>query len=292
MDYLLLILSIFILFSQTISYKEFNRSFMKNLASYFLFNFSYFSLIVLVLLVFNREFEALSLLTIVLGILFGPLFILTMLFYMKAMENGPLAYSSLLFSFGIVVPVIVGIFFWHEPALPIQIIGLILLLLTLVISNQQKSPTQATFSLRWLLFALGSMLGNGGLMTILKAHQMVMPGREVEEFIILAFGFAAILSFLIFFYRFRRKKEPVVHMHSRRLAIIILAAGLATAFGNLITVSLSARLPAIILFPTLNGGIVILATLFAVIVYRERLTRYSAAGLILGLTALVMISIR
>lgn len=292
MDYLLLILTVFILFVQTISYKEFNRSFMKNLASYFLFNFCYFSLIVLVLLIFNREFEAPSQLSIVLGLLFGSIFILTMLVYMKAMENGPLAYSSLLFSFGVVVPVIFGIFFWHEPVKPIQIAGLVLLLLTLVISNRQKTSAQASVSLRWLLFAIGSMLGNGGLMTIFKAHQMAIPGQEIEEFLILAFGFAAILSFLIFFYRHKQKKEQVAHMRSRRLAINVLAVGLATAFGNLIAVSLSGRLPAIIQFPTMNGGIVILATLSAVIVYRERMTRYSAAGLILGLTALVMISIR
>jgi drug/metabolite transporter (DMT)-like permease len=292
MDYLLLILTIIIFFVQTISFKEFNRSFMKNLASYFLFNSGYFSLVVLVLLLLNREFETTNQLTIILGLSFGSLFILTMLLYMKAMENGPLSYTSLLYSFGIVVPVIFGIFFWREPALPVQIIGLVLLLLTLVISNRQKTASPASVSLRWLLYSICAMLGNGGLMTILKAHQMVMPGQQVEEFLVLAFGFAALLSFLIFFYRNTRKKEPVIHMRSRRLALVLLAAGLSTALGNQISVSISGRMPAIIQFPTMNGGIVILATLYAVIVYRERMTRYSTSGLLIGLTALVMISLR
>ncbi len=292
MDYLLLIVAIVIFFIQTISFKEFNRSYMKNLASYFLFNAGYFSLVVLLLLAFNRQFEALSPMTWLLGLLFGSLFIITMLVYMKAMENGPLAYSSLLFSFGIVVPVIVGIFFWQEPARLIQIAGLVLLLLTLVISSRQKSSAQSPVSLRWLLFAALSMLGNGLLMTVSKAHQMIMPGREVEEFLILAFGSAALFSLMLFIYRHKGKKDPVPHMRSHRLVLIMLAAGLTTAFGNQIALSLSGRLPAIIQFPTMNGGTVILATLFAVIVYRERMTRSSAAGLVLGLAALVMLSLR
>jgi hypothetical protein len=78
---------------------------------------------------------------------------------------------------------------------------------------------------------------------------------------------------MLFIYRHKGKKDPVPHMRSHRLVLIMLAAGLTTAFGNQIALSLSGRLPAIIQFPTMNGGTVILATLFAVIVYRERMTR-------------------
>lgn len=292
MDYLLLLMAILLFSIQTISFKEFNRSFMKNLNNYFLFNFSYFSLVVLILLAFNREFEGLSPITLVLGLSFAAVFILTMLLYMKAMENGPLAYSSLLFSFGIVVPVIFGIFFWQEAALLIQIGGLLLLLLTLVISNRQEGSAGKPVSLRWFVFAGTAMLGNGALMTLSKAHQMAMPGQEVEEFLILAFAAAAVFSLLIFFFRQRRNKEALVHLRSQRLGLLVLVAAFTTAFGNQIQLTLSGRLPAIIQFPMVNGGTVIMATIFAVLLYREKLTRSSTVGLVLGLAALVMLSQR
>lgn len=293
MDYFLLLFIVVIFFIQTISFKEFNRSFMKNLGSYFLFNSIYFSLIVLLYLATNREFEALSPLTIHLGLMFGVLFFCAVLVYMKAMENGPLSYSSLLFSFGLLVPIIFGVFFWHEPVSPIQLVGLTLLLLTLLIGNRSAagSDTQR-LSMRWFIFAIAAMLGNGSLMTISKAQQMALTGQEIEEFLILAFGTSAMLSFLLFLYRHYRLKESVSHFRSRRLYLLVLVTGISTAVGNQIALYLTGRLPAIVQFPTLSGGIVIMATLYSVVVYRERLTRSNVTGLILGLVALVLLSLR
>lgn len=295
MDYALLILTIIIFAVQTICFKEFNRLFMKNLASYFLFNTLYFSLVILIYLAVNRQVEPLSSLTTILALIFGVLFTVTILMLMKAMEKGPLSYSSLIFSLGLLVPVIFGALFWKEGISIPQIFGLLMLLLTLIMgsrpTNRVDEP-KAKVNLQWLIIVIASLLGNGMLMTVSKSQQMVIPGQEIEEFLILGFGTSAVLSLILFLYHRIRRGEKVGHMKSWLLFMLVIVAGVTTASGNQIALYLSGRMPAIIQYPSVSGGIVLFSTITAVLFYKERLTRTKVIGLITGLAALVLLSLR
>ena len=295
MDYALLILTIFIFAVQTICFKEFNRLFMKNLASYFLFNTLYFSLVIMIYLAVNRQVEPLSSLTTILALIFGVLFTVTILMLMKAMEKGPLSYSSLIFSLGLLVPVIFGALFWKEGISIPQIFGLLMLLLTLIMgsrpTNRVDEP-KAKVNLQWLIIVIASLLGNGMLMTVSKSQQMVIPGQEIEEFLILGFGTSAVLSLILFLYHRFRRGEKVGHMKSWLLVMLVIVAGVTTASGNQIALYLSGRMPAIIQYPSISGGIVLFSTISAVLFYKERLTRTKVIGLITGLAALVLLSLR
>lgn len=295
MDYALLVLTVICFSIQTISFKEFNRRYMKNLASYFLFNTIYFSVIVLIYLAVNREAEPLSTVTVILAVAFGVLFMLTILLYMKAMELGPLSYSSMISSMGLLVPVVFGTFFWQETISILQLFGLLMLFITLILGSRssgglddQKSKT----NMRWLIFIIANLFGNGAIMTVSKAQQMIMPGREIEEFLIIAFGTAAILSFLLFLYRRFRLGERIGHLKQGPFVVLVLVTSTTTAFGNQIGLYLSGRIPAIIQFPSVSGGIVLMSTLFAVLFYKEHLTRTKILGLLSGLAALVLLSLR
>lgn len=296
MEYALLILNIVVFTIQTISFKEFNRSWMKNLDSYFLFNFLYFSLTVLVFVVFNRVAEPIQLTTAIMAVAFGVVFILTILFYMKAMELGPLSFSALIFSLALLIPIVVGTVFWHEPVSPLQIAGLVLLIVTIMLASRSPADEHKKASPRWLLFCLAASLGNGTLMSLAKTQQMLYPGREIEEFLILAFGLAAILSLVIFFSRrlgSRKKPKPsVIYLRKTAFAGLVLVAGLTTGFGNLTSLMLSGRIPAILQYPTVSGGIIIFSSALSIVLFKERLTRSGSFGLVLGLGALVLLSIR
>ena len=295
MDYALLILAILIFTVQTYSFKEFNRRYMKNLASYFLFNAIYFCIVVLIFLVVNRDVEPISPITFILALVFGVLFILTILLYMKAMEYGPLSYSTLIFSLGLLVPVLYGALFWQERISIPQIFGLLLLLLTLLMGSRPVSridDPKSRINLRWVIMVILALAGNGVLMTTSKSQQMLMPGREIEEFLILSFGTSAVLSLILFLIRHFRHGESVSHLRKWPFLILVVIASVTTAAGNLIALYLSGRMPAIIQYPSVSGGMVLLSTIMAVLLYKERLTRNKMLGLLTGLAALVMLSLR
>jgi drug/metabolite transporter (DMT)-like permease len=274
---------------QTLCFKSFNRGYMKNLAGYFLFNTLYFAVVVAVLAPFGLDFSGLHARTVALAAVFGLVFIASILCYMKAMESGPLSLSSLAFSFGLLVPILAGAALWNERLSLLQGAGLLLLLFTFYLGAGSPGAESKKVNVRWLVCSVLALVGNGTLMALLKAHQSALPGREVHEFLVLAFGTAALLSLVLFLLRRFRYKETAAGLKSGAFALLALGTGATTAFGNLVSLVLSGRVPAYVQFPVINGGVVFVSSVLSVLVFKEKLTRRAWAGLALGLAALVMI---
>lgn len=288
MNSIALLVAILLFTSQTVCFKMFNRTYMKNLASYFLFNFSYFSLAVLVFLIIGgipRYFEPYTLL---LGISFGVTFVFAIFSYMKAMETGPLSYSSLFFAFGLLIPIVFGTFFWNEKISIAQVFSLALLLVTFYLCAGASGNTKSGLKLRWALFCFFAFLGNGALMTLAKEHQILLPGKQVGEFLTVSFGTAALLSLLLFILAYLRK-QSISHLKGRSFLLIMIGAGVTTALGNQVALYLNSRIPSILQFPTINGSVVILSTIVSSLIFGEKLTGKGKLGLGLGIVALVLL---
>lgn len=293
MNYILILCTICILTIQTLCFKEFNRSFMKNVSSYFLFNFMFFSVVVTVFVVSGVSIWGYDPATLGLGALFGVLFIVAIFCYMKAMENGPLSFTILFNSFGILIPVLSGVLFWNEPINAVQVVGLLLLFTTFYLGSGSGSAPgeKQSMNLKWLFFCIISFIGNGMIMTVTKWHQIVLPGRENKEFLVMAFGTAAVLSLLLFLFSYFTKKQVITHLRNRRLAMIVIVTGITTAFGNQLIVYLASRIPSVLQFPAINGGIVIMTTVVSALLFKDRLTRNGVIGMNLGIVSLVLLSL-
>jgi len=294
MNYFLILIAAILFTVQTLCFKEFNKRYMKNIASYFLFNFLYFSVVAIILIVAAGGVHPLHAPTVYLGVTFGTIFIFAILSYMKAMESGPLSYATLFFSFGILVPTLVGLVFWNEKMGLIQVGGLLLLLVTLYIMNAPSAGENKKVNTKWLIFSIVAFLTNGSLMTIMKEHQVLLPGKEAKEFLFLSFGTAAVLSILIFsWYQLHNKREAVVsHLKGSFFWMMVLGTGMTTAFGNLLGMILANRIPAVLQFPTINGTVILLTTIASMIIYKEKATKKGIFGLSLGIFAIILLSLK
>jgi len=288
--YLLLFGAILLFALQTICFKEFSHRFMKNKADYFFFSGLYFLIVVVLLLAING-FKKVQLETLLIAIPFGVLFIVAILLYMKSMEIGSLSFSALVFSFGLLVPVLFGQLFWSESMSMLQILALGVLLTSFYLAGGAKLESGRRFNITWLVLILTAMLGNGMLMTMAKYHQRILPGIDVGEFLIVAFTTAAIVSAFLIAFRFAASKERISSPKVIPFALLVIGAGVTTAFGNWIALRLAGEMPAVLLFPVMNGGIVLVSSVFSVLLFKEKMTKRIAAGMALGLAALVMISI-
>lgn len=291
MNYLVIIVATLIFALQTVGFKVFNRTYMKNLSNYFIFNFLYFAVVILIFLLIGGIPTYFDPYTLGLGITFGVLFILSIFCYMKAMETGSMAYSSLFFSFGLIVPIIFGACFWQERISIIQLLSLGLLFVTFYLCSGASGNTKLRLNSKWVIYCFIAFIGNGALMTLAKEHQILLPGKQVSEFLIVSFGTAALLS-LVLFLCFYLKKQPSSHLRRRSFAIVVLVTGVTTAFGNLLTLYLNSRVPSVLQFPTVNGGVVILSTVISSLFFGERLTWKGKAGLGIGIVSLVLLCIK
>lgn len=286
--YLLIFAAVLLFAVQTLCFKEFTHRHMKTKADYFLFSSLYFMLVVVILLAVNG-FGSVSPQTFMIAIPFGIVFIAAILLYMRAMETGSMSFSALVFSFGLLVPIISGQLFWQENIGFQQVLALGVLFVSFYLAGGLKREPALGFNIKWFVLILTATLGNGALMTLAKTHQRILPGKDVGEFMIVAFATAALVSLLLTAYRVRIVRERTLRPMALPFLLVVLGAGLTTAFGNWISLSLAGKIPAYILFPLMNGGIVFLSSILSVVVYKEKMTGRSVSGLVLGLFALVLI---
>ncbi len=287
---LAIIVAVLLFTGQTMCFKIFNEKYMKNLTSYFFFLFLYSSFAALIYLIMAGSTATYSFYTKILGIAFGVFLILAVLFYMKSMETGPLSYSALFFSSGLVLPIVFGLIFWDEKINFLQFVGVLLLIATFYLASQPSSEESTKVNSKWLLFCILAFICNGTLMILLKAHQIIMPGKETKEFLIIAFVTAALIALILFLINKSRNRESISHMKSMPFVWLVICTGSCISLGNGLSSYLASRIPSIVHFPVINGGVVILSSILSSIIFKEKIDKNGQIGLILGILSLVFLS--
>ncbi|QMV42509.1 hypothetical protein [Cohnella cholangitidis] len=232
------------------------------------------------------------------GILYGAVFTSTMFFYTRAMNTGPLSYSSFYFSVSLMVPVVASMTLWQEAASPAKLAGLALFLLSfyfIQIYGRQRGNANRRTEKRWFVYCLLAFLLNGLIPVIAKAHQSMLEGRESAELTLV--GFSAALAFSLLGWigasrSSRQTEEPVDRIpFSRGSVMLILGVGLSTGAGNALMNDLSGRLPGAYLYPFVNGSMIVLLTLASALVFKEKLTRGGALGIATGIAAIFAVNL-
>ena len=247
--------------------------------------------------------ETIGTATLLTGLAFGVVFIITLASYYFAMQTGPLSYTSFFFSASMVIPAVLGILIWGDPfSMPVVFGGLLFVVAFFFISvlggekGKKANP-------RWLLLCLIAWAANGGLSLIVKTQQTLLDGKEYFAMMFVSFAAAGVFSYM--FYAVSRLKSkssgasaPVgdqVVKHDFALLLHywlpILIIGIGTGVGNLCVAYLSSRVPLAYLFPLVLGGNMVVVTLYSIVVGKEKINRLGIVGLFISLSAMVVINL-
>lgn len=250
--------------------------------------------------------------TIVLGIVFGLTTAIQRVAHLQALEMGPFAYTSVIVSLSMLIPTLSGAAFWGEQIYMIQILGIVLMIGCLILSVD-FSGEQKKSSLKWLLFCGLAFIGTGAIGLMQKWHQSTVYQAELNQFLVIAFITSAAYSLLsVGFIRQRslgrtvRDTESVkaaAHTetatdtdstHKRKLlttapVILMIFCGICIAINNILNLYLSGAMDSAVFFPIVNGGGLILTTLSALVLFRERLSAKRWLGIALGIIAVILL---
>lgn len=242
----------------------------------------FFSAGLLLLCIGAGSLGSISSLTLIYGLIYGVLLVLSQWMLTLSLKTGSTAICSTVYSFGFILPTLSGAIFWHEPFLPKDGIGLGIVILVILLSIRGKSNTSNfSKSASFVPFILIAMLASGGLGIMQKVQQTSSVAAEKDAFLIVAFAFAALVSLLAFLI-LGKKQRP------RPLGLVFPAAtGLCFGIANLCNTLLAGLLKSAVAFPLQNISTILLSTLLGILIFRERLTRRVA--LILTLSALAVI---
>ena len=159
----------------------------------------------------------------------------------------------------------------------------------------KKQPGEKSMSLRWLLLALGAFFCTGGIGVMQKLHQSTVYKGELNEFLVIAFGVSAVLSGLYLLLMPKSKKVSNSAMTSKLrwfILAILVGSGVTTAFCNQWNLYLSGVMDSAVFFPLVNGGGLVLTTLAAVLVFKERLSKQQWIGIGVGIASVLCLCLQ
>ena len=207
------------------------------------------------------------------------------LFGMLAIREGSLSLTSLATSYSLLIPTLWGLLFNKEEASLWFFVGLALLLVSLFLINSKGGEIRIT--LKWTVFVLLAFLGNGICSTVQTEYAGAYGGEGKSEFMIIALltVFAVLLACA-----FIADKDTIAPSIKGGLHLMILC-GIANGAVNLFVILLSQMMNTSLMFPLISAGGIILTSLVSIFVYKEKLSLKQYIGAVLGIGAIVFMSI-
>lgn len=232
-----------------------------------------------------------SVYTVMLGLLYGLSSAMGTIFTMKALQVGPLSYTNVIISCGMVIPALSGAVYFGETVTVWQGIGIVFMIVSFVCSIDSTNESSGT-SLQWFLLSFCAFLFSGCVGVLQKAHQSSPQKNELGMFLLVSFGISAMVSLFAGLYQKRIRSVPVsVWDRGQSVEFIALAviSGGGIALCNHINTWLAGVMESIIFYPVVNGASMILATVAGVLFWRERLSGKQWFGLAVGGAAILLL---
>lgn len=267
----------------------------ENRFSNFIFN-AIGSLVAAVMLLILDGISVPSLFTTLLGLAFGLITALQGITNIAALHCGPMSYTSVIISFSTLLSALSGIMFFGESIGWSQIVGIVLMLVSFTLATKKQDVAKNT-NLKWLILCLLAFFATGGIGIIQKVHQSTIYKTESTEFLIIAFASSAIICGVFALFMKKSDKQSATEKDKMNYDkkgiliwfIIMIISGLCVAINNKLNLYLSGVMDSAVFFPIVNGGGLILTTIAAVVLFKEKLTKRQWIGLLLGITSVVLL---
>ncbi|MBQ8410071.1 MAG: EamA family transporter [Clostridia bacterium] len=234
-----------------------------------------------------------SLFTCLLGVLFGLAISLMDIFMIKAFRLGPMSFTTVIVSFSTVLTALSGFFFFDESIGVLQLVGIVLMVGSFVFATEKKDDEKKG-GFRWLLFSLLAFLCSGSIGFMQKIHQSSAYKEELNAFLVISFAVSFVFSAALALLSMKKESLPLIEKNGAGkiywlLLVIMVISGVCVAANHKLNLALSGEIPSAVFFPIVNGGNLVLTTLSALVIFRERLTKKQWIGVILGVLSVLFL---
>jgi drug/metabolite transporter (DMT)-like permease len=231
------------------------------------------------------------------ALLMGATFIL--LFNLVAFNSQRIgvATTAVAYKLSLVIPFVFSAVLYHEKLTLLRILGIATALvgvyLTIRPAAGKESPTGTTeprpFNKWLLIWPVLLFLGSGLLDTMIKyVQQKYLNEGNGNDFLIMAFVSAAVLGAVLLLAAVLSGRQRI----NFRSILAGIAIGLPNYFSIWCMVEALKQYPgnSSAIIPIINMGIVLVSTVAAVLLFRERLSSFNWLGIILSLGAIALIA--
>lgn len=213
------------------------------------------------------------------GAIYGVFLSLSMYFGLKALATGPMALTSILVSFSLIIPYLFGVFVLDEKVTVFSVTGMLFLVISIAVLNFRK---EGNMSLKWSLYVLFTLLANGFCSLVQKLHQTRFPGDYRNEFMI----FSLLFVFLVLVITSVAKRQKIKYSSYGALC------GVFNGGANYIVLYLSATENASVLFPVISVTNIIAVWIIGRARYKEKMRLIQVFGLIAGVISVILFNLK
>ena len=222
--------------------------------------------------------------TFLFGASLGLLFFLGFFAFAKAVSTAGASLSVVSSRLSVIIPVSLSIIIFGEIPSYLQLSGIILALVTIVLFYFSiRHFSAGTFHRTDYFYLFILIIGIGINDFSFKVFQNWRPPEEKNFFIFTIFSFAFLYSLSYILVR-KIKFEP-------RTLTTGLILGIPNVFSSYFLLGALNQLPAIIVYPSINIGIIVLTSLAAYLIWKENLNVYGWWALGFGISAIFLLSI-
>lgn len=219
------------------------------------------------------------------GLLLGLLFILSFFAFTKAVNLAGTALATVSSRLSVIVPLLLSIIIFYEQPNVLQIIGMLIALITIYffyLSLKDTNISAENNKMKYF-YLLAVLVGIGINDFSMKIFQQTYSEVEKPYFLFSIFFSAFLYSvFYIKIKQIKLEKNTII-----KGAIL----GVPNVYSTIFLIGALSQLPAVLVFPLTNIGIILLTALLALIIFKEKLNRYGVFSLILGLIAILFLSV-
>ncbi len=229
-----------------------------------------------------NSIEYYSLFTFLFGAGLGAMFLFSFFAFAKAVEAAGTALATVSSRLSVIVPVVFSIFIYSEIPSGLQVIGIVLAIVTILFFYLSlKTVDKGSLHTKDYLFLFIVLIGIGINDFALKVFQQEKGNAEEPFFLFMIFTFAFIYTVLvIIFKRIKVEKGSLI-----RGGIL----GIPNMFSSFFLLGALAALPAIIVYPTINIGVILATTIAAWIIWKENINFYGKIALLTGIVAIMLL---
>ncbi len=221
--------------------------------------------------------------TFILGIIFISVFN----FMAITTQRNGLSVVAVASKMSLIIPIIFGIFVYHETLNILKAIGMVLALVAVYLVTAKPHTSSAKGN---LVFPTLVFFGSGIIDTSLKYLETSFVSEpHFPIFSATLFGAAALVGIIAFLYLAIRKKLNLEWKNI--IAGIILGVANYFSIVYLIKALSYPKLDSSTLFTINNVSILLLSTLIGLLFFKEHLTRKNNLGILLAITGIILVSL-
>jgi drug/metabolite transporter (DMT)-like permease len=225
--------------------------------------------------------------SLICGIGCGIMYSISKTVMLRGYEKTSVAFITLCHASGMILPCVIGHFFWSEKLSAISVLGIALAIISIVLLKGGKEKTKK-FNLKGCILGFIIFLTSAGVMIAQKLMGIYFSEQSISAYNFYSFA----VPFLIICCFVRPEQLSGGEKSNKKLACVCaLGSAVSLCIISFVMTGLSGRVPSVILFPLFNGLGIIFVCIGSVFAFKEKLTAKKLVGLVLGVVGLCIINL-